>query len=180
MLEDGSEGIGLMETHLMRLKILATALAGAMVLAGCQSTGYGYGSAPGRTQLSQCTRNALIGAGVGALVGAAQDSSDNRAENAALGAAVGGLGTYGVCRVLSAREQQRVENAYYQSLNTGQPVSDNWQTDQGGPRSLQVSQPTPAPGYGGECRRVSATIDGSQQLPPETFCRDANGQWRPV
>lgn len=163
----------------MRLKFVTTALVSALLLAACQSTGAGYGSAPGRTQLSQCTRNALIGAGVGALVGAAQDR-DNRGENAAIGAAVGGLGTYGVCRVLSAREQQRVENAYYQSLNSGQPVNDTWQTDQGGPRSLQVSQPSAAPGYGGECRRVSATIDNNQQLPPETFCRDANGQWRPA
>lgn len=168
----------------MRTRLMAVALASVLAVAGCQSTGYGYGQGPGRTQLSQCTRNALIGAGVGALLGAAQDSRDNRAENAALGAAVGGLGTYGVCRLLSAREQQRVENAYYQSLNSGAPVNDSWTSDQGGPRSLQVGAPQAAPGYGGECRRVSATVNdpqyGNQQLPPETFCRNAAGQWVPA
>ena len=166
----------------MKLKLLCAALAGAMVLASCETTGGGYGGQP-RTQLSQCMRNALIGAGIGAVVGMAQDSSGQRAENAAMGAAVGGLATYGVCRWLTAREQQRVENAYYQSLNSGQPVNQSWQGDQGGPRSLSVSQPAPAPGYGPECRRINATVsDGqsTQSLPAETFCRTANGQWVPA
>lgn len=166
----------------MRMKLLCTAFAGALMLASCETTST-YGGAP-RTQLSQCTRNALIGAGVGAIVGAAQDSRNNRAENAAMGAAVGGLATYGVCRWLTAREQQRVENAYYQSLNSGQSVNDSWQSDQGGTRSLSVSQPAPASGYGPECRRVSATIQdpqyGTQQLPPETFCRTPDGGWAPA
>ena len=166
----------------MRLTILCAALAGALALASCETTSDGYGGS--RTQLSQCGRNALIGAGVGAVIGAAQDSSHNRAENAALGAAVGGAATYGVCRWLTAREQQRVENAYYQSLNSGQPVNDTWQSDQGAPRNLSVNSPEPAPGYGGQCRRVTATVSdpqyGNQQLPPETFCRNSSGQWIPA
>jgi surface antigen len=167
----------------MKTKVLAAAaLAGAMTLASCETTdGYGYG--PPRTQLSQCMRNALIGAGVGAVAGAVAGDEDNRAENAAIGAAVGGLATYGVCRWLSAREQQRVENAYYQSLNSGQPVNDSWQSDQGGTRSLSVSRPTSVSG-GSECRRVTATIQdsqyGTQQLPPETFCRTPSGDWVPA
>lgn len=166
----------------MKVKLLAAAaLAGAMSLASCETTG-GYGYGPPRTQLSQCMRNALIGAGVGAVAGAVVGDEDNRAENAAIGAAVGGLATYGACRWLSAREQQHVENAYYQSLQSGQPVNDSWQSDQGGTRSLSVSQPTPV--GGGECRRVTATIQdsqhGTQQLPPETFCRTAGGSWVPA
>jgi surface antigen len=128
-------------------------------------------------------RNALIGAGVGAIVGATQGPRENRAENAAIGAAVGGLGTYGVCRWLSAREQQRVENAYYQSLNSGQGVNQSWEGEQGGTRSLSVAQPAPAPDRGPECRRVNATVgDGqtTQSLPQETFCRNAAGQWVPA
>lgn len=170
----------------MRNRLLCAAIAGAMMLSGCETTG-GYGGGGyggGGTQLSQCTRNALIGAAVGAAVGMAQDSRNNRAENAAMGAAVGGLATYGVCRWLSAREQQRVESAYYQSLNSGGPVNDTWQTDQGGTRSLAVSRPTTASGYGSECRRVTATVtdpsQGTQQLPPETFCRNSSGQWVPA
>jgi surface antigen len=168
----------------MKMKLLAAAaLAGALTLGACETTG-GYGYGQPRTQLSQCMRNALIGAGVGAVAGAVVGDEDNRAENAAIGAAVGGLATYGVCRWLSAREQQRVENAYYQSLNSGRPVNDSWQSDQGGTRSLQVSQPTSASGYGPECRRVTATIQdsqyGAQQLPPETFCRTPGGDWVPA
>ena len=167
----------------MHTKLLVAALAGALALASCETTG-DYGGGPPRTQLSQCMRNALIGAGIGAVAGAAVGDEDNRVENAAIGAAVVGAGTYGVCRYLNAREQQRVENAYYQSLNSGQPVNETWQSDQGGARSLRVSSPAAAPGYGAQCRRVSATISdpqyGNQQLPPETFCRSPSGQWVPA
>ena len=173
----------------MRKQFFVAVWAGSLALASCETTG-GYGGGgggygqPHQTQLSQCARNALIGAGIGAIVGAAQDSRHNRAENAALGAAVGGAATYGVCRWLSAREQQRVENAYYQSLNSGQGVNENWQSDQGAPRSLTVSPPQAAPGMSGECRRVNATVNdpqyGAQQLPPETFCRNSAGQWVPA
>lgn len=167
----------------MRSILASAVLAGVMALASCETTG-GYGGGPPRTQLSQCGRNALIGAGIGAVIGATQGPRENRAENAALGAAVVGGGTYGICRMLSAREQQRVENAYYQSLNSGQPVNDTWQSDQGATRSLQVSQPAPAPDLGPQCRRVRATVSdpqyGDQQLPPETFCRNSSGQWVPA
>jgi hypothetical protein len=165
----------------MRSILVSAVVVGAMALASCETTG-GYGG--GRTQLSQCTRNALVGAGIGAVIGATQGPRENRAENAAIGAAVVGAGTYGVCRWLTAREQQRVENAYYQSLNSGQPVNDTWQSDQGATRSLQVSQPAPAPDLGPQCRRVRATISdpqyGNQQLPAETFCRTPSGQWVPA
>lgn len=166
----------------MRMKLLCAVFAGAVALSACETTGGGYGGAP-RTQLSQCMRNALIGAGIGAVVGATQGPRENRAENAAMGAAVGGLGTYGVCRWLNAREQQRVENAYYQSLNSGQGVNQSWQGDQGDTRSLAVQRPAAAPGYGPECRRINATVsDGqtTQSLPAETFCRNASGQWVPA
>lgn len=166
----------------MRMRLLCAAFAGALALGACETTG-DYGGGPPRTQLSQCTRNALIGAGVGAVAGAVIGDEDNRVENAAIGAAVGGLGTYGVCRWLSAREQQRVENAYYRSLNSGQPVNESWQSDQGGTRSLEVGRPETS-GRGAQCRTVRATIDdpqyGEQQLPPETFCRTASGQWAPA
>lgn len=170
----------------MKKTLLCAAFAGALALSACETTG-GYGGGGyggGGTQLSQCTRNALIGAGIGAVIGATQGPRENRAENAAIGAAAGGLGTYGVCRWLTAREQQRVENAYYQSLNSGGPVNDSWQSDQGANRSLNVSSPQPASGYGAECRTVRATISdpqyGNEQLPPETFCRSPNGQWVPA
>lgn len=167
----------------MRAKIVGLALVGVLALTSCASTGAGYGYGPPRTQLSQCMRNALIGAAVGAAVGLAQDSSGQRGENAAMGAAVGGLGTYGVCRFLSAREQQRVENAYYQSLNSGGPVNESWNSDQGGPRNLTVAAPQPIAGRP-DCRTVSATVSdpqyGNQSLPPETFCRTASGQWVPA
>ncbi len=177
----------------MKLKLISVVGAAALALSACETTGgyggggYGGGGYSGGgygTQLSRCTRQALIGAGVGAVAGAIIGSEDNRGENAALGAAAGGLGTYGVCRYLSAREQQRVEAGYYQSLNSGRGYTDSWQSDQGQPRNLTVAAPQAVSGPGGECRRVTATVrdpqTGVQQLPPETFCRNAQGQWVPA
>ncbi len=169
----------------MGLRTLSMALAAAMALASCETTGGAYGGGYGGTQLSQCMRNALVGAGVGAVAGALIGSEDNRGENAALGAAAGGLATYGVCRWLDARSRQRVEQAYYRSLDSNASVNDSWQSDDGAPRSLVVNtpQPTTVPNYS-ECRRVTATISdptqGRQNLPPETFCRGPNGAWTPV
>lgn len=165
----------------MRMKVICFVIAAAIALPACETTSDGYGGQ--RTQLSGCGRNALIGAVVGGIIGGTRGHRNDHPENAALGAAVGGAATYGVCKALSAQEEQRVQNAYYQSLNSGQGVNDNWQMDQGGTRSLAVAQPGPAEGYGSECRRVSATISdpsGTQQLPPETFCRNANGSWSPA
>jgi surface antigen len=160
----------------------ALAVAGALALAGCET--YESGAGYGGTQLSQCMRNALIGAGIGAVVGAATAPRGNRAENAALGAAAGGLGTYGVCRWLEARDQRMVEQGYQQALADNRAVSESWQTDEGGRRSVAIDRPGPAPGYGGECRRITATITdpqyGNERLPPETYCRNAAGQWVPV
>ncbi|MFT3727744.1 MAG: hypothetical protein QM759_07965 [Terricaulis sp.] len=166
----------------MRIKVLCFVVAAAVALPACETVSDGYGGT--RTQLSGCGRNALIGAAIGGLIGGTQGHRNDHPENAALGAAIGGAGTYGVCKLLSAQEEQRVQSAYYQSLNSGQGVSDSWQMDQGGTRSLSVAQPSAAEGYGGECRRVTATIsdpaNGTQQLPPETFCRNANGAWTPA
>ena len=53
----------------MKMQILCAVFAGALALSACETTGGGYGGGGygggGGTRLSQCTRNALIGAGVG-------------------------------------------------------------------------------------------------------------------
>ena len=52
----------------MKRNLACLALAGALALASCETTG-GYGGGtygPQRTQLSQCMRNALVGAGIAA------------------------------------------------------------------------------------------------------------------
>ncbi len=166
--------------------VLAALAAGcaALTLAACETTagpGYASGGGGGGTQLSRCGRQALIGAGVGALAGLATAPRGNRGENAAIGAAVGGAGTYGVCRWLTAHDQRLVEQSYQNSLAANQPYSNSWQSEAGTTQTVQVAQPAP---YGANCRRVTATIrdsqHGSEQLPPETFCRNSSGQWVPA
>ncbi|MFT3728037.1 MAG: hypothetical protein QM759_09460 [Terricaulis sp.] len=134
-----------------------------------------------QTQLSQCMRNGLVGAGVGGLIGALT-SRHHRLGHAAIGAAVGGVGTWGVCKMLSHRDEQNVEGAYQHSLSSGHSYNDSWDSEQGR-RTVYVSDPQPAPDSGRHCRTVSATIsdpqNGRQSLPPETYCRNEQGQWIP-
>ena len=160
----------------MHIRVLtAAALAAALAFTPV------YADEEHHTQLSQCMHNALIGAGVGAALGALQHSH-HHVRNAAIGAAVGGAATYGVCQLLSHREESRVENDYQRSLSSNAGVHDSWNADNGAHRSLSVAPPTQASNGGSECRNVSATVrdsDGSHALPPETFCRNSSGQWVP-
>jgi surface antigen len=128
------------------------------------------------TRLSQCTHNALLGAGAGALAGALL--SRHRLRGAALGAAVGGVGTYAVCNILSQNDQRRVERNYDRAVYGDRRVTDSWGGSNG--KYLVVNRPREV---GDSCRRVTATISdnthGTQQLPPETYCRNSRGQWVP-
>jgi hypothetical protein len=155
---------------------LASALFGVVALAGCESAGVAGG-----TQLSQCMRNALVGAGVGAVLGGVTASEGRRTEGAVLGGAVGGGGTFAVCKLLDGREQARIEGAYLAALQTNSAQSESWVGGNGRSHVLQVSQPQAI--GSGQCRSVTATlsIDGtSEPLPTETYCRSQGGGWTPA
>jgi hypothetical protein len=171
----------------MRAFLMSGVLAAALAAAGC-ATGGGYGGGYGGggfgvTNLSQCMRNALIGAGVGAVAGAATAPEGNRTENAAIGAAIGGAGAFAVCRLLDSGEQARIENAYQTALSSNAPYTATWSAANGSARAVQVAQPTPAAGAP-QCRIINATMTvsnepGVQQLPTERYCQTATG-WQPT
>ncbi len=170
----------------MRVKIAAALAALSLGLGACATDPYaggGYGGGGyGGTQLSQCMRNALIGAGVGAVAGALIGSENNRVENAAIGAAVGGGGAYAACRLIEGSTQNRIEQAYLTALQTNAPYQTTWTATTGGARGVQVGAPQPAPGAP-NCRIINAQLVTSgnppvQPLPTERYCATANG-WIP-
>jgi surface antigen len=156
------------------MKLNNLVMAGALAVSGMAFAPM-TASAEG-TQLSQCMQNGLLGAGAGALAGGLL--SRHRLRGAALGAVVGGVGTYGVCRLLSTNDRSHVERNYSRALNRDHRVTDSWGGSNG--KYLTVNRPT---NVGNGCRRVTATISdtshGTQQLPPETYCRNSEGQWVP-
>lgn len=158
------------------MKMRNLIVAGALALSGMGFAPM-TASAEG-TQLSQCMRNGLLGAGAGALAGGLL--SRHRLRGAALGAVVGGVGTYGVCRLLSHNDQRRVERNYDRALNSDRRVTDSWGGTGSNGKYLSVDRPS---NTGNGCRRVTAHIsdaqNGSQDLPPETYCRDSDGRWVP-
>lgn len=172
----------------MKSTITAAAAALTLALAGCATApggGYGYGGGGfgGGTQLSQCMRNALIGAGVGAVAGAVIGSENNRVENAAIGAAVAGGGTFAACRLIEASTQNRIEQAYLTALQTNAPFQTSWTATTGGARGVQVGQPQPAPGAP-NCRIINAQLvttgnPAVRPLPTERYCATPQG-WMPA
>ena len=132
---------------------LAALCVAALLLSACTTSAL-YGEAAPRTALSSCLRDALTGA---------------ETEYAA------------ACAMLSPRDLQRVENAYYTALASDGHVSNAWESDAGGGVHLEVAAPTAAERP--RCRTLSATIsdgvEAAHPLPPETFCPDADGQWAP-
>lgn len=176
----------------MRYAFIA-ALAALTVVAGCETSGGGYGGGYGnqggyggapagpQTRLSACGRNALIGAGVGAVVGAIAAPKKNRVEDAAIGAAVAGGGAYAVCRYLDGQQKARIAGAYANAASSNQPVGMNWVGTTGTRYVLQVDRPQPGqPG----CRVLNATLqvnnNGPQPLPQEMYCQAQNGAWVPA
>jgi surface antigen len=158
------------------MKVKNLIVAGALALTGMSFSPLSA-SAEG-TQLSQCMRNGLLGAGAGALAGGLL--SRHRLRGAALGAVVGGVGTYGVCRLLSTNDRSHVERNYQRALNRDHRVTDSWGGTGSNGKYLTVNRPT---NVGNGCRRITAHIsdsaNGSQSLPPETYCRDSEGRWAP-
>lgn len=136
------------------------------------------------TQLSTCTRNALVGAGIGAVAGLITAPKGNKTENAAIGGAVGGVGTYFVCKYLGNRDQARIERSYATALRTGKPVTSNF-TPQGGggPATLTVPAPQVDP-MDANCRVLAPQLSAgglvAQALPKERYCKGANGAWTPA
>lgn len=159
------------------MKLKNMLLAGALALTSISIAPIAPAFADEQHHLSQCARNGLIGAGVGGLVGALS-SHHHQAQSAVLGAAVGGIGTWGICRMLTHNDQDRVERDYQRSLNEDRSVHDSWN---GGEKSVYVDRPSYA---GRGCRQVSGHYNdpqnGRQDLPAETFCRDGNGNWVPA
>ena len=168
----------------MRIKSALTALA-ILSLASpalAQSTPPQAQSMLG-AQLSHCTRNALIGAGVGAVAGILTAPKKNKVENAAIGGAVGGVGTYFVCKYLGGRDQKRVEGSYLTALNGNKAVTTNFTPENGGgPAKLAVPAPQVDPNDK-NCRILEPTLAAggasAQVLPKERYCKDAKGVWIP-
>ena len=72
-----------------------------------------------------------------------------------------------------------MERNYDRALNGDRRVSDGWGSGNNS-KYLTVNRPA---SEGDGCRRVTATISdpqhGRQELPPETYCRNSQGQWIP-
>jgi uncharacterized membrane protein YebE (DUF533 family) len=171
-------------------RTLALALAFALTLSGCASTGDGSRTALDRS-IGKCALSIGAGAILGALIGAASGR-----KGAGTGALVGaGAGTVACAVILAMNNEQdkaRVRAEQAATLNSGHATQETYVGDDGQARTIRTSveaaniptavnaTATASPTI---CRRTQTQITvqgkGSATLDPEISCRTAQGDWVP-
>ncbi|MBS0469844.1 MAG: hypothetical protein JSR60_02145 [Proteobacteria bacterium] len=179
-------------------KPLAAALASAMLLSSCATTGTD-GSHKPRTALERSIGQCILSVGVGALVGALLGGAINRRGGAGTGAAIGAGAGAVACAVILAvnneKDRERIRQNEQAAYTTGKPQTARYVSDDGSERYIKTSvQTLPTPQAGtvgpngetitGPCRRAQTTISitgkGSAALDSEVVCRTAQGDYIPV
>jgi surface antigen len=159
----------------MRIQMAAAALIATMSMAVSAPAAHAE-----MNLLSSCTGKAALGAGAGALLGGMVAGKGAKTEGALLGAAVGGLGAFGVCKSMNANNTKKVDKAYQTAAATNQSYSTSW-NGKYGTEYVTISKPIKDGSY---CRVMHGTLTtpngGSQALPQETYCRQADGKWMAV
>lgn len=140
--------------------LLAVALTGAMLVAGCQNAG----------------QNEVIGTGAGAAGGALIGGLAGGWTGAAIGGLAGGIVGNLVGRSLDDRERARMEAAQAQAAAEGRQV--NW--SEGGKASGYVRPVGQQYVSGGRtCRQFEQVVnkDGRTERETVTMCRNSDGSW---
>ncbi len=142
----------------LKTSFIATILAGALALAGCQAS------------------NETIGQATGAVAG-----GTGRIAATIVGALAGGVIGGAIGRGLDTRSKNAALTAEYNALErgpVGQPVA--WQGTNGTYGQVVPQQPYQVGSQ--NCRRYTHTIyvDGTPQEASGTACRNPDGTWQPL
>ncbi len=140
--------------------LLAVALSGALLVAGCQNTG----------------QNEMIGTGAGAAGGALIGGLAGGWTGAAIGGLGGAILGNVVGRMLDDRERQRAQAAAAQAAAENRRV--NW-SEQGGASGYVRPVGQTYANNGRTCRDFEqvATKSGRTEREIATMCRNADGSW---
>lgn len=171
-------------------KPAAAALAAAVALGGCQTTGEGGGGG-GRSAvdsaIGRCLGSAVIGALIGGAIGAAAGGGNRIVYGAGVGAGTGAL----ACAVLTALDQQdrhRIREAQIEAVSLNETRTLAYAGSDGRQRALVV-RPRPAPpettgSTGRLCRYADSQVEiagaGAAEVPAQLVCRTSAGEWLPA
>lgn len=150
------------------------------MLAGCATAGGGP-SQPQTTQqkIAKCAAMVVGGAILGNLIG-------KNSEGTAVGAALGGAACGVWMAFNNAADKKRLEEAQARALQTGQPLKESWQGEDGKSRSVLVQLGEESPVQTADsgtlmCRPVNTTVsaNGGNASNSEEWCRTSDGRYRP-
>jgi hypothetical protein len=133
------------------------------------SSGFAATGIDGKTEVDRTIGKCVAAVAVGALAGALLGGRRNAGGGAAIGA---GLGA-GVCAIMmsvaNAHDRERLRQLQLQSLNSGQPQTDRWQTTDGHDASATVTASNlvqvtaPKSNEVLNCRRISTQVNSQGQ-----------------
>jgi hypothetical protein len=123
----------------------------------------------GRTEVDRTIGKCIAAVAVGALAGALLGGRRNAGGGAVIGAGIGA----GVCAMMmsvaNAHDRQRLRQLQLESLNSGQPQTDQWQTTDGHDASATVTASNvvqvtaPKSNEVLNCRRISTQVNSQGQ-----------------
>jgi surface antigen len=151
--------------------LLATALSGAVILAGC--TTYG-----GQPQVTQEQAGMVIGGALGGLLGAQVDDDHQQGRTIAIiagtlaGAAIGGS----IGRSMDDTDRLKTARTL-ETVRTGVP--SRWRNPDTG-NAYEVTPTRTFETAAGPCRdyAIDAMVDGRMDKVHGTACRQPDGSWR--
>ncbi|MCY4151021.1 MAG: glycine zipper 2TM domain-containing protein [Aestuariivita sp.] len=156
-------------THIGRSARLGTSLALILTLSACQSSNELAGT--------------LIGGAAGAVIGDQFGSGSGNKAAIALGAIIGANVGRSIGASLDQTSRQRVGQATYDAIHTGNEIAWENQTNSGGPAygSSRITN-RGRTGDGRECREFLNTvvIGGRKEQAYGVACRTASGDWKIV
>ncbi len=161
--------------------------AAALVISGCETSGYGYGGGAPTTQQKITRCAALIGGGaiIGGIIGNNTGSGDAK-KGATTGAIIGAGACAGWLLLQNRSNRMRYDNAQYSAARTGTPYSDQWRDSESG-QTLAVRVDPSAPqsmrdtvtGEIRTCRTLNTNLSASSNSDSltETWCANGDGTW---
>lgn len=161
---------------------LALAMAGAVTMSGCATTGQGGGGGSSLDRAAaRCAGTVLLTAALGAVIG-----NNTGSGNAGRGAAIGAAGGVALCAILqqARRDQAVILESEQLAATRGEDLESKVRGESGKEATLRhVVEAVPAQAAQPRCRYVSTVVSYGQGEAPtgkQLYCESAAGTWERI
>lgn len=164
---------------------LVLAVAGAMTMSACATTGQGGGGGRGGSALdravTRCAATVLVTTALGAIIG-----NNTGSGNAGRGAAIGAAGGVALCAILrqAQRDQAVILESEQIAATRGENLESKVRGESGKEATLRhVVEAAPEQAAQRRCRYVSTVVSYGQGEAPtgkQLYCESLTGAWERI